>query len=106
MLYLKARLIRAAIGLLMLVVCAPFLAVAVWLATVFLTIRPGIGDVEVAHSQIKKGMSKDEVRSLLGTPHREESYEWDYWNSRFVGWILRVHFGDGGQVTSSECWGD
>jgi hypothetical protein len=104
MLHRRSRLIRAAIGLLTLVLCTPFLAVAIWLGTVIITIRPGIGDVEVAQSKIKNGMSKGEVRSVLGAPHRDGEQEWDYWDTRFAGSILRVHFGEDGQVTSSECW--
>jgi hypothetical protein len=106
MLHRRSRLIRAAIRLLALVVCAPFLAAGIWLATVVLTTRPGIGDVEVAQSKIKNGMSRDEVRSSLGAPHDDRGGEWDYWDSRFAGSILRVHFGDDDQVTSSEWWLD
>jgi hypothetical protein len=106
MLLRKATLIYAAIGLLVLVLNAPFQAVGTWIAIVVLTTRPGIGDVEVAKSKIKNGMSKAEVRSLLGVPHRDRGDEWDYWDSRFVGSILRVHFGDDGQVASSESWAD
>jgi hypothetical protein len=106
MLNRRSRFIRGAVGLLALVLCAPILAVAVWLATVVLTTRPGIGDVEVAKNKIKNGMSKNEVRSVLGDPHRDRGDEWDYWDTRFAGSILRVHFGDSDQVTSSEWWLD
>ena len=94
MLLRKSTLVLAAIGLLT-------------IATVLLTTRPGVGDVELAQSKIKNGMTKDQVRSVLGAPHREERYEWEYWNSRlFAGSRLRVHFGEDGQVTSSEWWLD
>ncbi|HTU23601.1 MAG TPA: outer membrane protein assembly factor BamE [Gemmataceae bacterium] len=106
MLHRRTRLIRAAIGCLTLVLCTPFLAVAIWLAAVVLTTGPGIGDVEVAQSKIKPGMSKHEVRSVLGAPHVDRGNEWDYWDTRFAGSILRVRFGDDGQLTSSEWWLD
>jgi hypothetical protein len=107
MLHRKARLIRGTIGLLTLVVCGPILVVGINLTKFTLATPPGVGDVEVAQSKITNGMSKDEVRSLLGTPHRDRGGEWDYWDSRFfVGSVLRVHFGDDDQVTSSEWWVD
>ena len=107
MLHRKARLILAAIGLLVLVVCVPILEVAFDLATFALKSPPGIGGVELAQSKIKNGMSKDEVRSVLGAPHRDRGGEWDYWDSRlFVGSVLRVHFGDDDQVILSEWWLD
>ena len=71
MLHRKARLILAAIGLLVLVVCVPILEVAFDLATFALKSPPGVGGVELAQSKIKNGMSKDEVRSVLGAPHRD-----------------------------------
>jgi outer membrane protein assembly factor BamE (lipoprotein component of BamABCDE complex) len=95
MLHRKATLILAAIGLLT-------------VATIVLTPCPGVvGDVELAKSKVKNGMSRDQVRSALGAPHREDCYEWDYSDSIFFrGFRLRVHFGDDGRVTSSECWLD
>jgi outer membrane protein assembly factor BamE (lipoprotein component of BamABCDE complex) len=83
------------------------MAVGGSIAAIALTTRPGIGDVEQAQSKIKNGMSKDEVRSLLGEPHLQGSEggdEWDYWQTRFVSSILRVYFGPDGRVASSEWW--
>jgi hypothetical protein len=97
-------LILVAIGLLTLVICGPFIAMGLEMANVALTTRPGVGDVALAKSKIKNGMSTDEVRSLLGSPHREETDEWDYWEHKFVGSVLRVRFGSDDRVTSSEWW--
>ncbi len=74
--------------------------------------RPGIGDVERAQSKIAKGMSKEEVRSLLGRPHRQVTdktktfSQWDYWETVFVGSVLRIEFGPDDRVTSSAWWVD
>jgi len=83
-----------------LIICGPYLLMGVQIALT----RPGIGDVKQAQRKIKDGMSKDEVRALLGSPHREDSDEWDYWSNKFVDCILRIHFGPDGRVTDSECW--
>ena len=74
-----------------------------WLAT-FIPIPSGIGDTETAQAMIKIGMSKEEVRSILGPPNRDDDDQWDYWDSAFAGSILRVHFGQDNRVTSSEWW--
>lgn len=66
--------------------------------------RPGIGDVEKAQSKIKTGMTKDEVRSVLGRPHEDEGDEWIYWETRFADAKLLVRFGDDNRVTSSAWW--
>lgn len=85
-----------------LIVCVPVVALAIW----FITGPPGIGDVGYANSKIKIGMTKAEVRALLGTPHRQCQDEWSYWETRLgCGNILRVSFGDDQQVISSEGWG-
>jgi outer membrane protein assembly factor BamE (lipoprotein component of BamABCDE complex) len=105
MLHRRAILIRAAIGLLAVVVCAPFLALGTELAVFTITTPAGVGDVQVANSKIKNGMSKKEVQSVLGAPHRDRGDEWDYWDSRYiVDSVLRIHFGDDDKVTSSEWW--
>jgi outer membrane protein assembly factor BamE (lipoprotein component of BamABCDE complex) len=67
-------------------------------------IRPGIGDVQHAHDQIEMGMTKGEVRSLLGHPHREEADEWDYYQTIFVSSILRINFGPDGRVVEKQWW--
>ncbi|WP_439623810.1 outer membrane protein assembly factor BamE domain-containing protein [Gemmata sp.] len=91
--------VREAIELLVLVLCVPIVIVAIWLATA----RPGIGDVDVAKSKIKNGMTKDQVRSVLGAPHQDGG-TWLYWNTRLGDSILRVHFGDDHCVISTDCW--
>lgn len=73
--------------------------------------RRGIGDVELAQTKIKPGMTKDEVHSLLGRPHRKGEYgqygaEWDYYETIFVGSVLRINFGVDDRVTSTEWWVD
>src|SRR5262245_29010313 len=90
-----------------LIAIQPFL----YLGIQVLTMRPGIGDVEQAQRKIEPGMSMDEVRSLLGLPHRESpggpAYaEWDYWATRFGDCVLRIHFGPDARVTDSEWWVD
>jgi hypothetical protein len=70
----------------------------------------GVGDVDQAESKIKIGMTRDEVRSLLGDPHAQRvcggdlGEEWDYWESIFVGSVLRVHFGLDERVLATESW--
>ena len=67
--------------------------------------RPGIGDVERAKSKIEPGMTKDEVRAVLGGPHRQETDQWTYWDSSIVlGSVLRIRFGPDDRVTSSDWW--
>jgi hypothetical protein len=70
--------------------------------------RPGIGDVERAKKKIKPGMTKDEVRALLGRPHRRfdgpEESAWSYWDTVFADSVLRIHFGPDGRVTNTESW--
>jgi outer membrane protein assembly factor BamE (lipoprotein component of BamABCDE complex) len=77
--------------------------------TGLLDLRPSIGDVEQAQTKIKPGMTKDEVRAVLGRPHRQGEYgqygtEWDYWETMFVGSVLRVYFGPDGRVRGSQWW--
>jgi outer membrane protein assembly factor BamE (lipoprotein component of BamABCDE complex) len=102
---MRRRLVSLVLCVIGLFACAPFLYVGI----LALTTRPGIGPVEQAQCRIKPGMSKEAVRSLLGQPHREansgpDNAEWDYWETRFVGSILRIHFGPDGRVTDSEWW--
>jgi SmpA / OmlA family len=100
-------LILCAGGLLTLVVCAPFFWLAFNIGIVVLTTRPGIGDVKQAEIKIEVGMTKDEVRSMLGEPHLTGACggeEWDYWETVFVSSVLRVYFGPNGRVTSRESW--
>jgi hypothetical protein len=91
--------VREAIELLVVAICVPIVLVAIWLATE----RPGIGDVEVAQGKIKNGMTRDEVRSVLGAPHQGGG-TWLYWGTRLRGRVLRVHFGDDDYVSSTDCW--
>jgi hypothetical protein len=110
MLHRFKPVVLAAIVLLFLMVLAPIVgmacdkALAFDMATVVLGTRPGVGDVGRAQRKIKDGMSKDEVRLMLGIPHVDGGNEWDYWEHRFVGSILRVHFGPDDRVASSEWW--
>ncbi len=71
--------------------------------------RPGIGDVGEAQKRIKPGMTKDEVRAILGRPRHEMEYgrdgsEWRYWETMMVGSVLEIDFGPDDCVTSSEWW--
>jgi outer membrane protein assembly factor BamE (lipoprotein component of BamABCDE complex) len=72
-------------------------------------LRPGIGDEEDAKLKIQNATTKDEVRSVLGRPHRildggGHGDAWYYRNNLFWGSILRVDFRPDGSVKSSECW--
>jgi hypothetical protein len=50
-------------------------------------------------------MTKDEVRAVLGGPHRQETDRWTYWDSSLVlGSVLRNYFGPDDRVTSSSWW--
>jgi hypothetical protein len=65
----------------------------------------GIGDVERAKRKIKTGMTKDEVRSVVGRPHLDLGYQWEYCDNRLLPeGVLLVRFGDDNRVTSSEWW--
>jgi hypothetical protein len=75
--------------------------------------RPGIGSVERAKSKIKTGMTKDEVRALLGRPHvelmaipdRDLMEEWLYYDSRWlVGSKLSIGFGCDDRVIWISTW--
>jgi outer membrane protein assembly factor BamE (lipoprotein component of BamABCDE complex) len=71
--------------------------------------RPGIGYPPEQHKdKIKEGMTRYEVRSLLGSPHgRDDSESAIYWTYRcdfFGGALFRVHFGPNDRVTSTEWW--
>jgi hypothetical protein len=73
--------------------------------------RPGIGDPEEAKIKIKEGMTKEEVRALLGRPHwpRDGSESGDQWTYRCDfggGTRFRVYFGRDGRVTHREWWLD
>jgi SmpA / OmlA family len=94
-----------AIGLLFLVVAGgPYWCMAIDIGIAVLTTRAGVGDVEKARARIEGGMTRDEVRSLLGRPHREDDVAWDYWETIFVGSVLRIHFGADGRVKYCESW--
>jgi hypothetical protein len=72
-------------------------------------LRPGIGNPEKAKAKIEIGMSKDEVRSLLGRPHQtSEDGRGDDWAYHCGGGvILLVYFGPDDRVTSrrlAEPW--
>ena len=55
-----------------------------------------------AVDQVQQGMSADEVRSLLGTPHERRESEfgqlWHYWTDSFGTRVLYVDFGPDGRV--------
>jgi hypothetical protein len=66
----------------------------------------GVGDTDQAMLKIKEGMTRDEVRSLLGEPHEAHVFGdcWLYWE----GWpssgsLLHVHFGPDGRVDERYC---
>lgn len=109
-----AVFLRASLGGLIIIVggmtCAPVAGMAVVAGFVLVTGRPGIGDVEKASAKLEHGMTRGEVRSLLGRPHQEredgDSAEWDYYATKFVGSVLRVHFDADGKVTPLETWCD
>jgi hypothetical protein len=66
-----------------------------------------IDDMEQAHNKIKVGMTRDEVRSLLGPPGRQGNNEWRYYNTIFVtDCILEINFGPDGRVTERHWWAD
>jgi hypothetical protein len=56
-----------------------------------------------ADNQVREGMTMDEVRSLLGTPHdRSETQDgewWYYWYDSFSIAYVCIHFGPEGRVT-------
>lgn len=89
-------------------VIVPYVPFAVVLVAAAITARPGVGDVDLAKARIHRGMTKGEVRSVLGLPHREGEYghssEWDYWEHAFVGSVLRIEFGPDDRVTSRYTW--
>lgn len=49
--------------------------------------------------RIQSGMSKDEVRSILGTPQKANAIEWTYWHSPNPGWV-EIWFDRRGRVSS------
>ncbi|MCC6154951.1 MAG: outer membrane protein assembly factor BamE [Candidatus Hydrogenedentes bacterium] len=50
-----------------------------------------------AFAKLQTGMSKDEVRALLGNPSNEKSNDWNY--ERFTWCLIQVHF-DSNRATS------
>jgi outer membrane protein assembly factor BamE (lipoprotein component of BamABCDE complex) len=70
--------------------------------------RPGIGDPEQAKAKIRGGMTKDEVRSVLGRPHGQwdgpHGSRWVYRSDAVGSCLLSVEFGPDDRVTSSEWW--
>ena len=108
----KNALRRCGAALLLFVACAVFLCLGYVIVALDLRpvdFRPGIGDPEQAKIKIKNGMTRDEVRSLLGPPHGrdDDSQGAIYWTYRcdfFGGTLFRVHFGPDDRVTSSEWW--
>jgi hypothetical protein len=71
-------------------------------------LRPGIGDnAEKLRETVKEGMTKDQVRAVLGRPHRTGDCGGDEWTYRcdfFGGSNFRVFFGSDGRVTRREWW--
>jgi outer membrane protein assembly factor BamE (lipoprotein component of BamABCDE complex) len=100
---------RLALGLVIATACIASVYLGAILAEVTLT-PVGIGDTRQAETKIQVGMTKDEVRSLLGEPqmigvtYGED--EWDYWEHRFVGSVLQVFFGGDGRVTRRQSYVD
>jgi hypothetical protein len=67
-------------------------------------VRLGYGNYPVgrdAESQIKKGMTRDEVTAIVGTPHEQHDDVWYYWLDSFGIRYFRVFFDDEGRVTST-----
>ena len=56
--------------------------------------------------KIKEGMSRDEVRAILGPPHqRKKNHDretWTYWSDAYDGYAVTVDFGPDGRVTNSN----
>jgi hypothetical protein len=69
---------------------------------------PGIGYPPEQHMiTIKEGMTKDEVRSVLGEPHRigaDGGDDWTYRCDRAGGTLFRVRFGLDERVTERFWW--
>lgn len=96
----------------------PLIAVFACIAIIFGLdiLRSGVVDTDQAKLMIKEGMTKDEVRSLLGRPREvitgrisfrgERGDAWDYWSTPFGGSILRVQFGRDGRVIERYSWVD
>jgi hypothetical protein len=106
-------ILRWGVGLLLFFACTAFLCVsyiAVALDLRPVDFRPGIGYPPEQHMvTIQGGMTKDEVRSVLGRPHwpRDGSESGDQWTYRcdfFGGTLFRVYFGPDGRVTHREWW--
>src|SRR5262249_25048807 len=76
----------------------------------------GIGDLDQAMLKVQEGMTKDEVRVLLGRPQRVEFGEgtgsgvfgdgWYYREQVFGGSYLIVHFGPDDRVVQRYFWVD
>jgi outer membrane protein assembly factor BamE (lipoprotein component of BamABCDE complex) len=99
------------VSLLILLAFAP--CSCVFIGATALRLRPddfrlGIGDPKQAGSKVQEGMTMDQVRSLLGSPHgRGEDHEGIYWTYRcdfFGGTLFRVHFGPDDRVTRRDWW--
>src|SRR4051812_15810505 len=94
----ESVLLRWVGGALILVVCivlGPYLYLGAVIGFVKTTSRPGVGDVQQAQARIATGMTKDEVRAQLGSPHQvgigiDKREEWDYWETAFVSSVLRI----------------
>jgi hypothetical protein len=58
------------------------------------------------NNKIKKGMTRDEVEAILGTPHeqfkRDEEERWYYWLDSFGMGYFGVHFGPDGRVEGTH----
>src|SRR3954465_4149577 len=110
----KNTALRWGVGLLILFAGAAFSCAGLGVIVLDLRpvdFRPGIGDPEQAKTKIKNGMTRDEVRSLLGPPHgrgddRQDAIDWTYRCDFFGGTRFRVHFGPDSRVTSTEWWLD
>jgi outer membrane protein assembly factor BamE (lipoprotein component of BamABCDE complex) len=110
----KNAALRWGVGLLIFLACVTFSCAGLGVIVLDLRpvdFRPGIGDPEQATIKIRNGMTKDEVRSLLGPPHgrgddRQDTIDWTYRCDFFGSTRFRVHFGPDGRVTSTEWWPD
>jgi hypothetical protein len=89
-----------------------FIVVTVIACAPFWDVAPGSGIAPIpfgfhASGAVKGGMTKDEVRALLGSPDSFGSMDGDQWNYRETilgGSIFRVSFGPDGRVTGCQEW--
>lgn len=76
---------------------ATFVTLSVALSASVIWSMNGHGANLDAFAKLQTGMSKDEVRALLGNPSNEKSNDWNY--ERFTWCLIQVHF-DSNRATS------